>query len=164
MAARFQFGYSRLNGDYARRTHGRLRRLTSRGKGERAQFACEGNDRFGRRFLSLTTAEKGKWRRVLNGQHGYPSDSEAILAVIGAMVVRHFTDEEIWQAFEDSPLFQARRERKGDKHARELVQTEIAKAREAVVPFDDDPGAAPVQLNARFAPHSVPIEAVDLRE
>jgi hypothetical protein len=103
------------------------------------------------------SAEGGKWEGLLNHrQHGYQSDSEALMGVIDAMVVRHFTDTEIWQTLEDSAIYSARIDRKGETHARELVKTEVAKARADVIPFADDPGEPVTRHSTRaHAPETV---------
>ncbi|HLF75988.1 MAG TPA: hypothetical protein VJB57_00720 [Dehalococcoidia bacterium] len=98
-------------------------------------------DEFDKRLRSLLRANGGKYERCLAGQHEYPSDSEASMAVVDAMVVRHFSDTEIWQTLESSALYSQRVEKKGERHARELYQAEIAKARAQVTPFEQDPGA-----------------------
>jgi putative DNA primase/helicase len=61
------------------------------------------------------------------------------MAVVDAMVARHFTDGEIWQTLEGSALFRRRVEKKGDRHTRQLYATEVAKARSLVAPFERDP-------------------------
>ena len=50
------------------------------------------------------------------------------MAVVDAMVARHFIDAEIWRTLESSALFGRRVESKGDRHARELYAKEITKA------------------------------------
>ena len=92
------------------------------------------------RLGSLLRADGGRYERCLDGAHSYSSDSEASLAVVDAMVARHFTDGEIWQTLESSRLFARRVQRKGEAHARRLYAREIAKARQMVRPFDTDPG------------------------
>ena len=113
-------------------------------------------DRYARRLESLLSAEGGTWRRVLAGDHAYPSDSEADSAVVWAMVKRHFTDGEIWDTLGGSHLYAARVAKKGQKHAERLFAKEIRDARREVVPFDEDPGVpeARVSLNGRH--HGVP--------
>ncbi len=92
------------------------------------------------RLASLRSALDGRYGRCLDGEHDYPSDSEASLAVVDAMVARHFPDGEIWTALQASALYAARVARKGEAHARALYATEIEKARQQVTPFRDDPG------------------------
>jgi hypothetical protein len=86
-----------------------------------------------------------RWRRVLDtsGDAGYPSASEADMALIDALVKRRWSDDEIWQALEQSPRLQDRIERKGERHARNLYNGEIAKARAIVVPFPADQPTRP---------------------
>lgn len=96
-----------------------------------------------RRLSSLRGALGGRYARCLDGGHDYPSDSEASLAVVDAMVARHFTDGEIWAALYASTLYAARVEKKGETHARTLYASEIAKARQQVTPFAEDPGDPP---------------------
>jgi hypothetical protein len=108
-------------------------------------------DRYERRLQSLLKAESGRYANCLDRSHDYVSDSEADLGVVDAMVVRHFTDGEIWQTLEGSRLFAARVAKKGEKHARKLFANEIEKARGKVTLFAEDPGAEPF----RFRP-SVP--------
>lgn len=95
---------------------------------------------YDRRLASLRKAEQGRYARCLDGGHGYASDSEASMAVVDAMVARHFTDGEIWETLEGSSLLATRVERKGERHARELYATEIEKARQLVAPLPRDPG------------------------
>ena len=70
------------------------------------------SDRYERRRHSLVTSDGGKWAAVLAGSHSYESDSEARAAVIWAMVIRHFTDGEVWTTLEPSALFEACVEKK----------------------------------------------------
>src|SRR5688572_12561887 len=70
-----------------------------------------------RRLASLLGARGGRYERCLSGEHDYPSDSESALAVVDAMVARHFSDVEIWQTLEGSDLLRRRFEKKGEKHA-----------------------------------------------
>src|SRR6185312_9279194 len=85
-----------------------------------------------RRLASLKGASGHKYERCLDGDHDYPSDSEASMALVDAMVARHFTDGEIWATLQPSALYAVRVERKGEVHARELYSAEIAKARQMV--------------------------------
>ncbi len=94
---------------------------------------------YDRRLLSLRKAEHGRYARCLDGGHDYPSDSEASLAVVDAMVARHYTDGEIWHTLEGTQLFASRVARKGEEHARHLYANEIEKARRVVTPFPRDP-------------------------
>ena len=93
------------------------------------------------RLRSLVTAKSGLYQGYLDGRHNKESDSEASMALVCAMVLRHFTDGEIWATLEGSALYQTRTERKGERHARNLYANEIGKARTDVQPFQDDPGA-----------------------
>lgn len=93
-----------------------------------------------RRLASLKGASGHKYERCLEGDHSYTSDSEASMAVVDAMVARHFSDGEIWATLQPSALYAARVERKGEAHARQLYAAEIAKARQLVSPFARDPG------------------------
>ena len=54
------------------------------------------------------------------------------------MVKANFTDGEIWRTLESSPRCADRAERKGEKHARQLYETEISKARQEVTPFAEN--------------------------
>ena len=94
-----------------------------------------------KRLHSLVTAKGGTYQACLDRAHDYPSDSEADMAVICAMVVRHFQDGEIWATLQGSALYASRVERKGERHAINLYGKEIASARAQVQLFDDDPGA-----------------------
>lgn len=109
---------------------------------EESAAEAEVTSRYEARLRSLLSAEGGKWRQLLDGVHEYASDSEAIMAVICAMTARHFTAGEIRQTLLGARVFVARIERKGDRHARELIEKEIVRARATVTPFDDDPGVA----------------------
>ena len=93
------------------------------------------------RLHSLVTARNGLYRGYLDGRHDKDSDSEASMALVCAMVIRHFTDAEIWATLEGSALYQTRTKHKGERHAQNLYMTEISKARVDVKPFQDDPGA-----------------------
>ena len=97
-------------------------------------------DQFEGRFRSLMRASGGKYEHCLNGNHDYASDSEATMAVVDAMVTRHFADAEIWRTLESSVLYARRVEKKGERHARELYGAEIVKARAQVTRFERDPG------------------------
>jgi hypothetical protein len=111
--------------------------------------AAGDGDVYERRLRSLLHADHGRYAGCLDGDHSYPSDSEASMAVIDAMVLRHFADAEIMATLETSPLFARRVERKGETHARNLYAAEIAKARSQLRPFDRDPGARLAQPAAR---------------
>lgn len=113
-------------------------------------------DAYERRLRSLLQAAGGRFARCLDGAHDYASDSEASLAVIDAMVLRHLTDREIWATLEPSPLFARRVARKGERHARNLYTAEIVKARAALRPFASDPGAS-----GGYRPRAVPAEPTD---
>jgi hypothetical protein len=112
-------------------------------------------DRYARRLESLLTAERSTWAHLLAGSHDYTSDSEADLAVVGAMVKRHFTDGEIWQTLAGSQLYAARVAKKGQAHTERLFAKEIAKARERVTPFDTDPGAPQPRVSIKSTPARV---------
>src|SRR5215216_4440842 len=77
---------------------GRARELTSLGSKSAYQ----------RRLASLFQAHGHRFERCLEGKHDYPSDSEASMAAVCAMVARHFTDYEIWLTLEGSELFRHR--------------------------------------------------------
>lgn len=113
------------------------------------------SDRYELRLRSLVSAEGGKYQRLLDGSHAYASDSEACMAVIDAMVARHFTDGEVLRTLEGTALLTARIERKGERHARLLCEREIAKARQAVTPFERDPGDSRPARVAREVPARV---------
>ena len=97
---------------------------------------------YDRRLASLRGARNSRYVRCLDGGHDYPSDSEASLAVVNAMVARHFTDGEIWATLQSSTLDATRAAKKGEEHARALYMKEIEMARQRVMPFEDDPGKA----------------------
>jgi hypothetical protein len=114
--------------------------LTDRMPPQATSRTFSSGDAYSRRLASLFKAHNHRFERCLDSDHDYPSDSEASMAVVSAMVARHFSDSEIWQTLEGSLLFGRRVEKKGDHHARVLYEAEITKARATVQPFEQDPG------------------------
>jgi hypothetical protein len=95
----------------------------------------------------------------------YASASEVDMAIVSALVKRNFTDAEIWKTLADSPRYQDRIKRKGQRHTDDLYTLEIQKARQVVVPFPPDPEPRRAQRAAsRPIPRSTQPPAAAQRE
>lgn len=96
----------------------------------------------------------GSWAGVLASPPPHDQLSERRQGLIGALVKRHFTTDEIWTAISESSWLPDLIRRKGERHARNLIAMEIEKAQALIVPFPADDVPPAPKAAASQAPSS----------